>query len=100
MEFDESKAIAYINDALAAAGRTRYPDDEVLNVIDMIWDYYEENGLLDPELEDEEDEDIEPGLIDYVNRMLAKDRASVINPDDVPAIIKAEIDYEDSLDEF
>lgn len=100
MEFDESKAITYINDALAAAGRTRYPDDEVLNVIDMIWDYYEENGLLDPELEDEEDEDIEPGLIDYVNRMLAKDRASVINPDDVPAIIKAEIDYEDSLDGF
>ena len=100
MEFDESKAITYINDALAAAGRTRYPDDEVLNVIDMIWDYYEENGLLDPELEDEEDEYIEPGLIYYVNRMLAKDRASVINPDDVPAIIKAEIDYEDSLDEF
>jgi len=100
MEFDESKAIAHINRALAAQGRTTYPDDEVLNVIDMIWDYYEENGLLDPDLSDDEDDDIENDLIIYVRRMLARDRASVVNPDDVPAIVAAEIEYEDSLDEF
>ena len=99
MDFDESKAIAHINSVLAAQGRTTYPDDEVLNVIDMIWDYYEENGMLDPDLGDEDDdEDIEHDLTEYVLRMLAKDKASVINPDDVPAIIAAEIEYEDMLE--
>lgn len=98
MEFDETLAIKYINKVLSEQGRTTYPDDEILNVIDMIWDYYEENGMLDPDLDDEDDEDIEQDLNDYVCRMLAKDRASVINPDDVTAIVAAEIAYEDSLD--
>lgn len=100
MEFEEKQAIEYINAALVAVGRTSYPEDEILNVIDMIWDYYEENGLLDPDFEDDdEDDDIEADLIDYVRRMLAKDRASLINPEDVPLIINAEIEYEDSLAE-
>ena len=47
MEFDESNAVAFINDRLREAGRNPYPEDEVLNVVDMIWDFYEENGLLD-----------------------------------------------------
>ncbi|MDE6126999.1 MAG: hypothetical protein K2G30_08585 [Muribaculaceae bacterium] len=99
MEFDEQKAIEFINARLAEAGRAAYPDDEVLNVIDMIWDFYQENGLLDVDLsdDDEEDEDIEPDLIDYVNRMLRKDRQAGIDPQDVPLMVRAEIDYEDSV---
>lgn len=100
MEFEEKKAIEYINSVLVAEGRTSYPEDEILNVIDMIWDFYEENGLLDPDFdEDDEDDDIESDLIAYVTRMLAKDRASLISPDDIRLIINAEIEYEDSLDE-
>ena len=99
MEFDEQKAIEFINARLAEAGRAAYPDDEVLNVIDMIWDFYQENGLLDVDLsdDDEEDEDIEPDLIDYVNRMLRKDSQAGIDPQDVPLMVRAEIDYEDSV---
>lgn len=47
MEFDENKAIDFINQALINEGRTAYDEDEVLNIIDMVWDYYDENGLLD-----------------------------------------------------
>lgn len=97
MEFDEMRAVTFINDKLSEAGRNPYPEDEILNVIDMIWDYYEENGMLDPDLEDEEDEDIEPDLIEYVNRMLRKDRGAKIQPEDVPAIVRAEVEYEDSV---
>ncbi len=98
MEFDEQKAIEFINARLAEAGRPTYPDDEVLNVIDMVWDFYEENGLLDVDLSDDEgDEDIEPDLIDYVTRMLRKDREAQIDPQDVHLMVHAEIDYEDSV---
>lgn len=98
MEFDEQKAVEFINDKLVKASRQAYADDEVLNVIDMIWDFYEENGLLDPDAgDDEEDEDIEPDLIDYVRRMLRKDKDATIDLEDVPLMVNAEIEYEDSL---
>ena len=42
MEFDELKAVEFINTSLKQHGRSPYDEDEVLNVIDMIWDYYEE----------------------------------------------------------
>lgn len=97
MEFDEFRAVAYINDKLTEAGRTPYPEDEVLNIIDMIWDFYEENGLLDPEADDDSDDDIEPDMIDYVNRMLRKDKGAKVSAEDVPLMVRAEVEYEDSV---
>lgn len=98
MEFDESNAVAFINDRLREAGRNPYPEDEVLNVVDMIWDFYEENGLLDVDADDDaEDEDIEPDMIDYVTRMLRKDKHATVVPADVPLMVRAEVDYEDSV---
>ncbi|MDE6284035.1 MAG: hypothetical protein K2L97_08615 [Muribaculaceae bacterium] len=98
MEFDEFRAVTFINDRLREAGRKPYPEDEVLNVIDMIWDFYEENGLLDVDAADDEaDDDIEPDMIDYVTRMLRKDKEASIDPADVPLMVRAEVDYEDSV---
>ncbi len=98
MEFDELRAVAFINDRLREAGRKPYPEDEVLNVIDMIWDFYEENGLLDVDAADDDtDDDIEPDMIDYVTRMLRKDKGASIAPEDVPLMVRAEVDYEDSV---
>ncbi len=100
MEYDEFRAVKFINDRLVADGRNPYGEDEVLNVIDMIWDYYEENGMLDIDADDDfgEDEDIEQDLIDYVVRMLRKDKGATVKSEDVPLMVNAEIDYEDSLD--
>lgn len=98
MEFDEQKAVEHINRRLTEAGRTAYPEDEVLNVVDMIWDFYEENGLLDVDAaNDDIDEDIEPDMIDYVTRMLRKDKSAVIDAADVPLMVRAEVEYEDSV---
>lgn len=99
MEFDEFRAVAFINNKLTEAGRTPYPEDEVLNIIDMIWDFYEENGLLDPDADDADgaDEDIEPEMIDYVNRMLRKDKGATVAAEDVPLMVRAEVEYEDSV---
>lgn len=97
--FDENKAVEYINNALIESGKSAYPEDEILNVIDMIWDYYEENGLLeiDANFEADEDEDISSELCDYIARMLKKDRQSLIKSEDISTIVDAEIEYEDSL---
>ena len=98
MEFDETKAIEFINRRLSEQGRTPYDEDEVFNVIDMIWDYYEENGLLAVESDPDQDPDyIESDVIDYVSRMLRKDRNAKVQQEDVPLMVKAEMEYEDSI---
>lgn len=98
MEFDELKAVEAINKSLIEANRTPYDTDEVLNVIDMIWDFYEENGLLDIESDPDEDpDDIEQEVVDYVIRMLRKDKDAKVRPEDVGIMVKAEMAYEDTI---
>lgn len=101
MEYDENIAIKQIRKVLSDKSNAIYDDDEILNVIDMIWDFYDENGMLDIDLEDGEDdsEAIYSELCDYVVRMLKKDKEAKILPEDIPAIVKAEVDYELSLEE-
>lgn len=96
-EYDENKAVEFINSRLNGK---EYPADELLNVIDMIWDYYESNGMLEIDDEDDEpDEDLAGQLVDYVKKMLQRDAEANVDAADVPAIVKAELDYEDSLND-
>ncbi|MDE7154129.1 MAG: hypothetical protein K2O00_06770 [Muribaculaceae bacterium] len=98
LDFNEDKAIEMMRAAVPAERQEIYNDDELLNVIDMIWDYYEENGMLEIDLEDEvEDEDLQSDLVDYVKRMLRKDRDAKVMPEDVEALVAAELAYEESL---
>ena len=100
MDFDENKAVDAINNALTAVGRAPYPDDELLNIVDMIWDYYEENGLLELDWDDDDEEVTADEIIGYVTRMLKKDKGANVSIDDLPIIIKAELEYEESLEDL
>lgn len=102
-EYNEQNAIEAIRRTLGEIA-DRYDDDEILNVIDIIWDYYEDNGLLDPATALDNDEDPDTAeerelreITEHARRLLAKDEDSTIDPAHLPAIIKAEIDYENSL---
>ena len=98
MEYDENLAVKVMRNALPQEKRNSYDDDELLNIIDMIWDYYEENGMLEIDLEDDvEDEDIHSDLCEYVCRMLRKDKSAKVLAEDVPALVEAELEYENSI---
>jgi len=98
-EFDENAAVCAIKTALGSDKAKKYSDDQILNVIDMIWDFYEENGLLDLEIDEEIEENaLFDDLIGYTTRMLKKDKQSGIDPVDIETIVRAEIEYENSLD--
>lgn len=96
--FDENNAVKSILARLAENGHSHYSDDEILNVVDMIWDFYETRGLLDPDNDDEpERADLEEELASYAATMLRRDKNARLDPADLPIIIAAELDYEDSL---
>ena len=100
-EFDENNAIKQMRSALPADVASIYDDDELFNVLDMIWEYYEENGMLEIDMEDDDDadEDIVGDLTDYVTRMLRKDKGAKLDPQYVRALVEAELDYESSLED-
>ena len=74
------------------------PEDEILNVLDAIMDYYDEHGLNDisADMDDEDGLDMDD-LLKYVKKMIAKDKKSPLTPEDVEIIVTAEVEYEDSL---
>ncbi|MCM1028270.1 MAG: hypothetical protein NC342_01855 [Pseudoflavonifractor sp.] len=98
MEFDENKLVRHISASLAEAGRPAYSDDEILNIVDMIWDFYDTRGLLDPDVEEEPDrQEIEPDIVAYCATLLRRDKSARVVSGDLPLIVKAELDYEDMV---
>ncbi len=91
-EFDDSDAIKYIrNEVAQCAGIS---DDDLLLVIDTMFDYDETLA------EDAPDEafDVET-IAAYVKKQLKKDDENKVPLELVEAIVEAELDYEDSLDD-
>lgn len=91
MEFNEDEAIKYIISKLGEA-YAGTDEDEILNVIDIIWDYYDENGLLD--LDNDQDTDVDE-LLAYCKKTLAKDPGCPFSTDEIERIVMAELEYED-----
>lgn len=99
-EFEEKDAVRAMRAALSADTSANIPDDELLNILDIIWDWYDENGMLDIDAADDDDVDEEAEiaeLVKYVKKVLAKDKETPVKPDDVEALVRAEQAYELSL---
>ncbi|MDE5651193.1 MAG: hypothetical protein K2O30_06845 [Duncaniella sp.] len=99
MEFDEKQVISEMRAAISEESSKLYDDDELLNVVDIIWDWYDDQGLLEIDSEaDDEDVNVD-ALIKHVQRMLSKDKASPVQQSDVEPLVMAELRYEQSLEE-
>ncbi|MCM1356496.1 MAG: hypothetical protein NC212_08850 [Staphylococcus sp.] len=97
-EFEEKDAIKAMRAVLSPENSKLYDDDELLNVIDIIWDWYDDQGLLDIDTEADDEEINTEALIKHVGKMLAKDSDSPIKREDVEQLVMAELRYEQSLD--
>lgn len=97
--FDESEAIAFIREKIGDKISALYCDDDILNIIDAIWDCYEENGLLEIDSDDDDDIMPEDEICTYVCRMMRKDKGCKVLPEHINPIVRAELEYELSLEE-
>lgn len=107
--FDEDKAVEYILDKLTKnpAVTKKYSEDDILEVIDIIWDYYEDNGFLDIDMsldatnqEGIADNPEKEKIVKLVIKMVKKDKGSNLEAEDIPAIVEAELEYETQCDEL
>lgn len=99
--FDEDDAVRFIRASLADNINQKYSDDEILFIIDTIWDYYEKKGFLSLNLEDTEEEQLDPDeLVQYVKKEIKICEELIMDPKDIELVVKAELDYEASLEDI
>ena len=97
MEFDENDAIAFMRNAVGEELSARVADDdELINLIDIIFDYFDYN-FDDDDLDGEDTIDMDD-LMGFIGRMLKKDSAAKLTEADARPFVEAYLDYEASLD--
>lgn len=94
--FDDAEAVKYIQEHLPHDARGKFTDDEVLYISDVIFDFYESNGLLDSDEDEEVSIDMEE-LTAYVMKNAKRDGFQNFDPELVRWVIECEMDYEESL---
>ena len=95
MKCDEDDAVNFIRETLPESVSDKYSDDEILYVIDTIWDWYEKNGYLSLDTEVTDDGLLdEEQLVAYVRKEIRNDKEIMMDPDDVGLIVKGELQYE------
>ena len=95
-EFNEKDAVDFISKKTSIT----INNDIILHIIDCIWDYYDETGLLEIDLDIEESQvDIEE-LTNYIINELSKTPFEPIDKNIVKQIVIAEIEYEETLDDI
>ena len=92
-EYDEDEAIALMKNAL---GPAEPADEDIYQVLDLIFDYYDENGELDIDADADDETDIDD-MTDFIAGYLKGKSKSSLTREQIKTLILAEIEYEDSL---
>ena len=99
-EYNEDDAIQYILRNLPQEVAQQYNDDDILLVIDSIFDFYDERGFFNLDFEGDDIDFDEVELVEYVKKALKKDKDNRVKIGDVANIVHLELEYEDTLSEI
>lgn len=98
--FDENDAIEFIRNFIPSDIKNKYSDNDILLLMDTMFDFYDENED-DDELYNENivnDEAFINRIVNYVKKSIRKDPDNAIEMDDVKHLVLGEINYESTLD--
>ena len=93
--YDEDEAVKFILDSLPADAKERVDNDKIEYVLDVVYDYYEENGLIDEDSTEEASIE-EEEMFKYILKSSKKDKMG-LSEDDIQLILDGEYEYGKSL---
>jgi len=96
--YDDAEAVKFIQARLPQEVQGKYTDDDITLMTDIMVEYYERNGWLDADADEEIDIDVED-IVNYVANACKKDKDCKFDtdPEAISWVIEAELDYEESL---
>lgn len=91
LEFDDSEAIKFIMNLIPEEDKTTLTEDDIQYVLDVIYDFYEDEGLVDEDTAEEASID-EEQLFNYVKKAAQKDGIK-LNDETIQLILDGEYEY-------
>ena len=98
--YDEDDALKFIRAMIPEEVGSKYDDDDIIFIIDCIWDYYESKGFLSLSNIETDDEELNiDDMVRYVEKAIKKDGKLIPDTADLKFIINAELEYEEALED-
>ena len=91
-EFDDNEAIRFIHNTLTDEQKQRIDDDTIQYVLDLICEYYDQNGLIEEDTVDEA-EIAEDDIFNFVSSLASKEGIITVSDDDIKTILDGEYKY-------
>lgn len=99
--YDELESVKYIKNFLPEEVRKEFSDEDILYIVDLMYDFYDSKGYLDENKEDEEVLIDEEELIAYVMKQSKKDNiGKTFDSEHVALVVQGELNYCDSINLF
>ena len=93
--YDEDDAVKFILNYIPAENKGKINVDHVEYVLDVVYDYYDENGLIDEDSTEEASID-EEDMFKFILKCSKKDKMK-LSEDDIQLILDGEFEYGKSL---
>ena len=93
--YDEDEAVKFILNFIPAESKERIDNDKIEYVLDVVYDFYDENGLIDEDSTEEASID-EEEMFKYILKSSKKDKIK-LSEEDIQVILDGEYEYGKSL---
>ena len=93
--YDEDEAVKFILNHISSATKTNIPDTKVEYVLDVIYEYYDEKGLIQEDTAEEASID-EEDMFKYLKKCVKKDKMD-ITEEEITQILEGEYEYGKSV---
>ena len=97
--YDEDDSVKFIQNYLPQELKGKFSNDDINYIVDLIYDFYESNGMLDDDGDDEIEID-EEEVVNYVIKNAQKDGVGKFEPEEITFIVQGELEYCDSINMF
>ncbi|MGB4414932.1 MAG: hypothetical protein WBI53_08615 [Paludibacter sp.] len=93
--YDEDDAVKFILNFLPAETKKRIDDTKIEYVLDVVYEFYDENGLIDEDSTEEASID-EEEMFEYIKKCSKKDKMDLTD-EDIELILEGEFQYGKSI---
>ncbi len=97
--YDEDDSVKFIQNYLPQELKGKFSNDDINYIVDLIYDFYESNGMLEDDGDDEIEID-EEEVVNYVIKNAQKDGVGKFEPEEITFIVQGELEYCDSINMF
>jgi hypothetical protein len=94
--FDEDDAVKFIQKFIPAEYKNKISEDDIDYVLDVMYEYYEKNDLIEEDSTEEAQIDEEDMFV-FIMKCIKKDKVVTLSEDELQIILDGEFEYGKSI---